>query len=212
MLEDLGKLIQVIQNNYERICSMWDSTNQNAFSLKKELVCDTITNADILNRVFEYRSLINDQLAYIVFDLDKINYVNSSVTSRVKAQNSIEYKLNNYCTNHENGKIPIKKCLNDLLGVRIVINEEFSHQNVKNYMQQNFPSYKCIDSSKLSYVATHIYFESGNFHFPWELQVWTAKNEKGNKNSHRLYKQEYTEWESKIKGGDDDGQAFYNYE
>ena len=41
MLEDLGKLIQVIQNNYERICSMWDSTNQNAFSLKKELVCDS---------------------------------------------------------------------------------------------------------------------------------------------------------------------------
>lgn len=24
MLEDLGKLIQVIQNNYERICSMWN--------------------------------------------------------------------------------------------------------------------------------------------------------------------------------------------
>lgn len=133
-----------------------------------------------------------------------LQYANSSVTTRVKALNSIEYKLDNYIRNHEEGRIPLKKCLNDLLGIRIVIDAEFEHEDVKNYMQMHFPSYKCIDSSKNGYIATHIYFENGNIYFPWELQVWQKKAEKKNYESHRTYKQDYTMWESLNKGGVED--------
>ena len=34
-------------------------------------------------------------------NVEKIHYANSTVTSRVKAQNSIKFKLENYYTNHE---------------------------------------------------------------------------------------------------------------
>lgn len=68
-------------------------------------------------------------------------------------------------------------------------------------MDVNFPEYKCIDSSKRSYIDTHIYFEKGNFCFPWELQIWAKKDEKNNFQSHKEYKQEYTKWESENRGG-----------
>ena len=136
-----------------------------------------------------------------MFDLNLIEYKNSSVTSRVKAQNSIEFKLENYVTNHECGNIPLKKCMNDLLGIRIVTDDIFTFDDVKQYMEASFPKNKCINSSKGSYIATHVYFEKGNNFFPWELQIWMKKDEKSNFASHQEYKQAYTKWERENKGG-----------
>lgn len=195
MFEDLEKLIVAVQANYDRICNIWTTKSEKTFNLKKKLVIDAREDAEILNSIWQDRALINDELICIMFDLHQIDYEKSSVTSRVKAQNSIEFKLENYVANHEGGRIPLKKCLNDLLGIRIVIDDEFSHQDVKRYMNEKFPEYKCIESSKLSYIATHIYFENGNAFFPWELQIWTKKDEKSNFFSHKEYKQDYTKWE-----------------
>lgn len=201
MFEDLGKLIVAIQINYNRICNMWSESVDKQINLKKKLVIDSKEDAEILDSIWRYRSLVNDEMINIMYNLNTMSYDKSSVTSRVKAQNSIVYKLENYCSYHESGKIPLKKCVNDLLGIRIVINEEFVYRDIKDYMEENFPQYKCIDSSKLSYKATHIYFEKGNFFFPWELQVWMAKDEKSNFASHKEYKQEYTKWERENEGG-----------
>lgn len=212
MFEDLGKLIIAIQSNYDRICNIWNEKIEKPINLKKKLVVNAREDAEILNCIWQYRSLVNDELIRIMFDLNTIPYNNSSVTSRVKAQNSIEFKLENYFTNHEEGRIPLKKCLNDLLGIRIVIDDDFTYQEVKQYMKENFPDYKCIDSSKLSYIATHIYFENGNSVFPWELQIWTKKDEKNNFISHKEYKQDYTKWERKNKGGVESDQTFYDFE
>jgi hypothetical protein len=201
MFEDLGKLIIAVQNNYERICDIWSNTSSLQLNLKKKQVIDARENAEILDSIWKYLSLVNDELINIMFNLNVIQYEKSSVTSRVKAQNSIEFKLDNYVTNHESGKIPLKKCMNDLLGIRIVIDDDFAYDDVKKYMNTNFPQYKCIDSSKLSYIATHVYFENGNTFFPWELQIWTKKDEKNNFASHKEYKQDYTKWERENRGG-----------
>lgn len=211
MFEDLGKLIIAIQSDYDRICNIWNEKIENPINLKKKLVINAREDAEILNVIWRYRSLVNDELIGIVFDLHTIPYNNSSVTSRVKAQNSIEYKLETYYTNHEGGRIPLKKCLNDLLGIRIVIDEDFTCQEVKQYMEINFPDYKCIDSSKLSYIATHVYFEDGNSFFPWELQIWSKKDETNNFSSHKVYKQDYTKWERENKGGVESDQTFYDF-
>lgn len=178
MFEDLGKLIIAIQRNYDCICDIWQAKSKSKINFKKKLVINAREDADILNSVLQYRSLINDELINIMFDLERITYKNSSVTSRVKAQNSIEFKLDNYIINHEGGCVPLKKCLNDLLGIRIVIDDDFTYQDVKKYMRENFSTYKCIDSSKYSYIATHVYFENGNFLFPWELQIWAKKTKR----------------------------------
>lgn len=201
MLEDLGKLIIAIQRNYDCVCNIWNKSVEKPINLKKKMVIDARKNVDILNTIWQYRALVNDELSNIMFDLYSLDLNKSSITSRVKAQNSIDFKLENYYSNHENGEIPLKKCMNDLLGIRIIINEDFSYQEVKEYMNEFFPKYKCIDSSKMSYIATHIYFENGNSFFPWELQVWTKKDEKNNFLSHKEYKQDYTRWELENRGG-----------
>lgn len=211
MFTDLGHLIESVQNNYNRICNLWDIKQYN-INLKKWQVINIREENEILNSILKYRALINDEMINILFSLNDINYTNSSVTSRVKAQNSIEFKIENYIEYHEGGKIPIKKCINDLFGIRIVIESQFSYDDVKKYMEINFPGYKCIDSSKNSYIATHIYFEKGNYYFPWELQVWMKAHEADNYNSHKIYKQAYTKWESGNEGGVEDGETFYNPE
>lgn len=200
MFEDLAILIVAIQAEYDRICKLWDG-EEISINLKKKLVIDARNNPDILNGILKYRSIINDEMVNIIFNIQGLNYKNSSVISRVKAQNSIEFKIDNYINNHENGKIPLKKCFNDLLGIRIVIDKEFEHDDVDKYMQYEFSEYKCIDSSKDDYIASHIYFEKTNKHFPWELQVWQKRHEKNNYASHKQYKQEYTKWEATNKGG-----------
>ena len=43
-------------------------------------------------------------------DFKQFNNENSKVNIRAKAKNSIEYKMENYIKNHENGRIPINKC------------------------------------------------------------------------------------------------------
>lgn len=212
MFDDLGRLISAIQTNYDRICDIWAEKAEKPINLKKKLVVNAREDSEILNTIWRYRSLINDELIGIIFNLHTIPYTNSSVTSRVKAQNSIEFKLENYFINHEGGRIPLKKCMNDLLGIRIVIDGEFTHEEIKQYMDEKFPNYKCIDSSKLSYVATHVYFEKGNSFFPWELQIWKKKDEKNNFISHKEYKQEYTKWESENKGGVESDKTFFDFE
>lgn len=100
-----------------RKCDIWSESVDKPINLKKKLVIDARDNVEILNSIWQYRSLINDELINIMHDLHTIPYDKSSVTSRVKAQNSIEFKLENYSSKHEGGKIPLKKCMNDLLGI-----------------------------------------------------------------------------------------------
>ncbi len=205
MFDDLSMLITVVQKNYDCICDLWDEICSQKLHLKKTLVSSVKENADIFDMILNYRAILTEKTISSTFEINMLEFRNSSVTTRVKALNSIEFKIENYYENHESGKIPLKKCLNDLFGIRIVIDDSFTHSDVKKYMAREYPSYKCIDSTKDGYIATHIYFEKGNYYFPWELQVWKKMDEKNNYESHRVYKQDYTMWESLNKGGVEDG-------
>ncbi len=59
-------------------------------------------------------------------DFKRFNSSNATVNVRTKAKNSIEFKIENYIKNHENGRVPINKCFNDLFGIRIICNEKLS--------------------------------------------------------------------------------------
>lgn len=134
-------------------------------------------------------------------DFKQFNTDIAKVNIRAKLRNSIEFKIKNYILNHENGEIPINKCLNDLFGIRIICKKEISNAQINELIRNKFPNLKCIDSSKKDYKATHIYFKKDNFSFPWELQIWNEINEKNNIYSHEKYKQDYVRWEKESKGG-----------
>ena len=118
----------------------------------------------------------------------------------VKNRNSIEYKIKNYIENHENGKITINKCLNDLFGIRIICKDQIDFSQINHLVKEKYDKLKCIDSSKIEYKATHIYFKQSNFEFQWELQIWNEDDEINNIRSHEKYKQDYVRWEKENKG------------
>ncbi|SCV43802.1 hypothetical protein BQ1740_3720 [Bacillus subtilis] len=140
--------------------------------------------------------VIYSDLEYLYSDFD--------LRLRVKQPDSIINKLKYYRVGKpEKGKIPLKKCLNDLLGIRITI-DSFDHNNecFKNTCDLLKNQYKitCMDSSKGDYKAFHFYFygESNRF-FPWELQIWRNSDKVTNNRSHQLHKQEYKNWASIYK-------------
>lgn len=147
----------------------------------------------------------------LLIELNK-TFDSNSITARVKSQNSIEYKLENYTKNHNNGEGPLNKCFNDIYGIRVIFEDEINFDEIKKFIDLNYPNLKCIDSSKKEYMATHIYFKKDNFSFPWELQIWEKKHEISNINSHEKYKQEYKKWENENKGGRRFGNTLYNNE
>ena len=202
MLDDLEKLIKFIQTEYIEFNKKWQNSDYyTKINLKNNLILDLTENEEILNAVFNYREFINENNIKLLMDFKQFNTENAKVNIRTKAKNSIEYKIKNYIENHENGKVPINKCLNDLFGIRIICTEKIEKDQIAELIKFKFKNLKYIDSSKKNYKATHIYFRQGNFNFQWELQIWNKEDEINNINSHEKYKQDYIKWEKENKGG-----------
>ena len=105
------------------------------------------------------------------------------ISQRIKAENSIQDKIRRYKTRKEQGKIPIKKCLNDLFGVRLIGPGRLGKQELDQFLGENLKHRKlsCKDSSKNGYRALHVYIMKDNLCFPWELQIWCNEDEENNK-------------------------------
>lgn len=202
MIKELERLISFIQKEYIEFNEKWQNSNYySKINLKNNLVCDLLENEEILNTIFNYREFINENNIQLLMDFKQFNNDEAKVNIRAKTKNSIEYKIKNYILNHENGQIPINKCINDLFGIRIICTEEITNKQITELVESKFKNLKCIDSSKQEYKATHIYFKQDNFNFQWELQVWNKVDEINNINSHEKYKQDYVKWEQENKGG-----------
>ncbi|MDE5722348.1 MAG: hypothetical protein K2I30_06415 [Clostridia bacterium] len=204
MLEELKHLVIKIQREYNRISELWLSECEDKeYNLNKSLI-KQIESSSLLDSVFDYTSFLNDNIFDFNLSLNNWKENNSEVSTRVKARNSILFKIGNYqLPIHQNGEIPVKKCLNDLFGIRIIFDGDYSHEVISKYIKKEFKELKCICSDKQEYIATHIYFKKKGASkiFQWELQVWLKNNEINNKVSHNKYKQSYVKWEKEIKEG-----------
>ena len=195
-MDELAKLIELIQVKFNEINDKWTrEPNYFPMHMKKKRVEDIYKDESLLLHVFSYRQFINDNTSEVVDVIQNQKFTNA-VNTRVKALNSIQYKIQNYEHNHEDGKIALKKCLNDIYGIRIIFEEDMNYNEVKNYIEKYYPKLKCIESIRGEYHAIHVYFgNDDNYKFQWELQIWDKRHEKINLESHAKYKQEYTKWE-----------------
>lgn len=201
VFDELKGLIDYIQSVYSDVTGEWLQSTRAKINLKKTLVSDIDADGTLYESIMEYVQLLNERSAGITLQLPFV--CACQVTARVKTQNSIEYKIQNYKTDrHEFGKIPINKCINDLFGVRIILDAPLTFEEVRAFIEETYQGkYRCIDSSKLDYKAIHLYFRENNQSFPWELQIWNRCNMESNFVSHKKYKQEYTTWEKESKEG-----------
>lgn len=193
---ELANLIDLIQSQFDAINEKWEqSSDYFPLNMKRKRVEDIYIDESLLHYVFNYRKFINDNIIDMVNIIQEKEFSNV-VNTRVKALNSIQYKIQNYELNHENGKIAVKKCLNDIFGIRMIFNDDIDYNEIKEYIETNFPNLKCIESKRENYYAIHIYFgNDDNYKFQWELQLWDKKHEETNLESHARYKQDYTRWE-----------------
>ena len=201
VFDELKNLIDYIQMVYAEVTSEWWHAESVKINLKKSQVSDIDADGTIYKSIMEYVQLLNERSADITLRLSSV--CSCQVTARVKAQNSIEYKIQNYKTDrHEFGKVPINKCVNDLFGVRIILESLLTFEEIRAFIEKTYPDkYRCIDSSKLDYKAVHLYFRENNQSFPWELQIWNRCDVESNFASHKKYKQEYTTWEKESREG-----------
>lgn len=205
-MKQIEEIINHIQYEYDNINNSWKkSKNYEKINLKKSLIKDLNSRDRIMDTIFEYRDYINKNIINFSLNIQRCCFSTVRINTRVKAQNSIEYKIYNYQENHENGNIPINKCLNDIYGIRIITNKKVKYEDIQKIVSEKYKNLKCIDSSKGSYKAIHIYFKDDNCSFPWELQIWNQEDEKSNLESHKKYKQGYTKWENESKGGKSNG-------
>ena len=199
--DELKDLIDYIQSAYTEVTDEWLRGGGAKTNLKKSQVADIDADGAIYRSIMEYVQLLNDRSADISLQLSSV--CSCMVTARVKAQNSIEYKIQTYKTDrHEFGRVPINKCINDLFGVRIFLEVPLTFDEIYAFIAETYQGqYRCIDSSKLDYKAVHLYFRKNNQSFPWELQIWNMGDADNNFASHKKYKQEYTTWEKESKEG-----------
>ena len=163
--------------------------------MNKKLVYDLYNNPEKLLTIFIYRNFVLDADFNPSLLFSNLN-LKSKIFSRIKTINSIQYKIENYYKNHLQGKIPINKCLNDIVGVRIILEEDITLFQIFEWLKQEFPELKVIPAYRNEYKAIHVYFGKGNSYlFQWELQIWLQKDSYTNLTSHQTYKQEYIKWE-----------------
>ena len=199
-MKEIEILIQYILKKYEEINDSWKNDEKYYYLNMKTIKVENIyDNEELLVHIFNYRNFINENTINVMKDIQNLKFKNR-VNTRVKALNSIQNKIEKFEKKKERGKISIKKCLNDIFGLRIIVEEKDIHENLTRFMQNSFPSLKCILAFRGDYKATHIYFgNDDNSKFQWELQIWNKEDEHTNLMSHAKYKQEYIKWEKENK-------------
>jgi len=211
---------EVINQAVRQINGLHESVSEDHFgnmsknkiwNLKSKRIDDVLEDSKIFeefeNYVDEYRSKLNFVVAYSEFIDD---YSKFDGRNRVKQKDSIQNKLFYYqskkSTNH--GKVPLQKCLNDLLGFRLVFNDFYPDEpefcKLITSLKKDLNLMNCFPSNKEGYKGYHIYFKNGkNQFFPWELQVWNTEDVRNNEKAHRKHdaKRKYIEWPKQYEEG-----------
>ncbi|MEG0470803.1 MAG: hypothetical protein RR588_00555 [Solibacillus sp.] len=193
-------IITKINELHKVISTKWISDQENIFNLKRKQIRHICSEKTTINQSFlDYMNLYCDELMMVQFSdvlMDLSNEYN--ITTRIKHPDSRISKMLHYrLYKLEQGSVNLNKCLNDLFGLRIIVNEfEHNEENVlylKDLLEKT--DVKVHNSCKNDYKATHLYFSNGNNQFfPWELQIWSRIDYETNIKSHAEHKQGYTKW------------------
>ena len=93
---ELKQLIDIIQDYFDAINKKWkQSSDYLPLNMKKSRVEDIYKDESLLLYVFNYRKFINDNITGMVDTIQEQKFLNV-VNTRVKALNSIQYKIQKF--------------------------------------------------------------------------------------------------------------------
>jgi ppGpp synthetase/RelA/SpoT-type nucleotidyltranferase len=111
---------------------------------------------------------------------------------RVKTRESIDDKIERFSSRED--QYPVNNWLNDIFGARIILSAEEikSVMDLLDDWQDEFGLKNWYLRDKEGYRGLHIYFKNkNNFYFPWELQIWDAKDIQSNIQNHEKFKRNF---------------------
>ncbi|WP_405315705.1 hypothetical protein [Faecalibacillus faecis] len=115
---------------------------------------------DLINEIFDVRNFYEntEELKKPCFEY------------RIKSVHSALLKYNKYFPD-----TPLKKCFNDLLGIRIIVNQydEILSQDLSGFKVVDMTQGKRTDDG---YRGLHLYYQKNNFYYPIEIQINTEKD------------------------------------
>ncbi|RRQ98397.1 hypothetical protein [Enterococcus faecalis] len=203
----LEKAILDINNLHSSISKSYfkqDSINLRTVCVKDVVDAETgkITE-HFLKYIDDYYYQLNIALVKSDFEYD---YSFWDARMRIKQKESVRNKLYHYQINHNQGEVPIQKCLNDLLGFRLVIDEfDCKSDEIISFLEgvkNDLNLMKWYTRDKEGYQGTHLYFKNAkNIYFPWELQLWTTEKVLTNEKAHEKHveKRSYIDWPKQYK-------------
>ncbi|KGM95244.1 hypothetical protein FDC62_13825 [Clostridium botulinum] len=121
-------------------------------------------------RKFDKNDLINEILDIKEFYESTDFLKGAKFAYRVKSIQSCLLKYNKYYPN-----IEVKKCFNDILGIRIILSE---YEEVLNQKLDIFKiaDMRCGKVKDDGYRGIHLYYQKSNIHYPIEIQINTKKD------------------------------------
>lgn len=199
---ELYSLIKEISNFQQKIHLKWRKISQKNYSVNfKNKKVDDVNNDELFYLyVSDYRKMIQDPENITDLIVLKANYTAlGQLDYRIKENDSWMDKLNRYQNGDLKGKIPLNKCLNDLVGFRISLKINIDREKIIERLTElcshnGMKNIKIIDSSKNGYFAVHIYIKDTNKEPSWELQIWNHEDIANNIDSHKTYKQDYNKF------------------
>ena len=197
-IQKLEEIIVKIFSIYKQVCDKWDAVKHERYNQRYTRANDVLTKPQLMIDVNNYCIFITQ--APVIVNLINNNKPNEIVKDRAKEKSSIINKLKKYTVKKANGiagKFGIHKCLNDLYGLRIIADLQFTYKGADKLAKQH--KLRCVKKDKEGYKAIHIYFRKDDYHYQWELQLWNTNDSLANKISHAKYKQEYTKWLDKYE-------------
>lgn len=188
----ISQIVKTLKSMQHELNECWKKELHQTRNLKHTNISDVWCPTSDTNSEF----FLELQAFYFVASKYAMRISLLGFRARAKQPNSILAKLQKYITAKEQGKVSISKCLNDLVGARIIVSNDTEYVNMLEELQTYFAedrNVRVVKSFHGSYNAVHIYIQEENSTFPWELQIWKQEDELTNEASHRIYKQEYAD-------------------
>ncbi|MBF0698850.1 GTP pyrophosphokinase [Streptococcus danieliae] len=189
MLKKVERLISEINRIHQEYSMDYFETGK-VQKVNLEHTFAKVPTQAILDYRLNLHESINDYL--MKADLQDIAYV-----YRVKTSESILDKIDRF--SERTAGYPVNSILNDIFGARVILQSEELAQVIEKLdaWKEGFCLKNWYLRDKDGYLGVYVYFKNeSNFYYPWELQIWDAKDVDGNIQSHRLYKRNFVNHQS----------------
>lgn len=190
------KGFQIAYNAFEkRWFTFLESSGVEIINFKRrrirELDLSNSSGLELMLYVVLYRTYIAKSFpSSILMYFDSIGIRRSRIKEKISLMDKI-YKNIVYDQN-KTSYIYITRCINDIFGARVIVDQIADAEGLINDIAKEFPNLRVTDATKATgYKAIHIYTNPTKGSLPWELQIWQACDEENNTNLHAVYKRGY---------------------